>query len=158
MVVSAPTEGFNGSANELGRVASQGQLQQQQQPTLVKKKRMSGLFGRTEMNGNGAGQDGRAAPALVTMYTSPKPKDRKRPLLTLSNVSQAFAVYPERPELIPKSTLVKIEGLLGDEDMAAGMRRREGWILLMPEMDPSAANQATEMLKWVCGEHSFFCG
>jgi CCR4-NOT transcriptional complex subunit CAF120 len=45
-----------------------------------------------------------------------KPKDRihrKRPFLTVRDVTQAFAVYPERPELINMSTLMKIEGTMG---------------------------------------------
>lgn len=69
----------------------------------------------------------------------------------MTDVSQAFAVYPERPELISRSTLVKVEGLLGDEDTAAGMRGREGWLLVMPELE-GGLGQAAEMLKWVVGK------
>ena len=72
-------------------------------------------------------------------------------MLSLSGVTQGFAVYPERPELISRSTLVKVEGKFGDEDTAQGMRLREGWVLLMPEFEPGQ-KQSEEMLKWLVGE------
>jgi CCR4-NOT transcriptional complex subunit CAF120 len=84
------------------------------------------------------------------MFLSQKPKDKKKAVLTLSNVTQVFAVYPERPELINHSTLMKVEGLLGDEDTAGAMRSREGWLLVMPAIE-AGRNQAEEMLKWVIG-------
>lgn len=71
-------------------------------------------------------------------------------MLTLRNVTQVFAVYPERPDLINKSTLIKTEGLLGDEDTAAGMRNREGWLLIMPALEANLGPVA-EMLKWTVG-------
>lgn len=90
------------------------------------------------------------------MYTGMKPKERKKPLLTMTNVSQVFAVYPERPELIPKSTLIKVEGTFGDEELAVSMKSREGWILIMPSMEQLGPNgtQSSEMLKWVIGGFS----
>jgi CCR4-NOT transcriptional complex subunit CAF120 len=90
------------------------------------------------------------------MYTGMKPKEKKKPLLTMTNVSQAFAVYPERPELIPRSTLIKVEGTFGDEELAMTMKSREGWILIMPSMEQLNPNntQSGEMLKWVIGK---FC-
>ncbi|KAI0065314.1 hypothetical protein BV25DRAFT_162900 [Artomyces pyxidatus] len=93
--------------------------------------------------------------SIVSFYSSHKPKDRKRPFLTFQDVSQAFAVYPERPELITRSTLMKLEGTFGDEEVAGGMRGREGWILVMPELE-HGLNQATEMLKWLIGLHDAF--
>jgi CCR4-NOT transcriptional complex subunit CAF120 len=90
---------------------------------------------------------------LLALYASPRPKDKKHPLLTLREVSQAFAVYPERPELINRSTLMKLEGLIGDEEMAGTMKRREGWLLVMPELE-AGNTQASEMLKWLVGEQT----
>jgi CCR4-NOT transcriptional complex subunit CAF120 len=109
------------------------------------KKRMSNLFNRTS-------SPSRNAPTkpVISMFLSPKPKDRKKPLLTMSDISQAFAVYPERPELISRSTLIKVEGFFGGEDTAAGMKNREGWLLVMPELE-GGLSQTAEMLRWVTG-------
>jgi CCR4-NOT transcriptional complex subunit CAF120 len=114
---------------------------------VPKKKRMSNLFSRESTTQ----QPTAPTIATVSMYASAKPKDKRRSLLTVRNVTQAFAVYPERPELITRSTLIKVEGLLGDEDTAAGMKSREGWLLVMPELE-GGLGQAAEMLKWVVGE------
>jgi CCR4-NOT transcriptional complex subunit CAF120 len=86
------------------------------------------------------------------MYGGPKPRDKKKAWLSLREVTQAFAVYPERPELIARSTLIKLEGLLGDEELAQSMKSREGWLLFMPEPEGSSNNHATEMLKWIIGQ------
>jgi len=112
----------------------------------AKGKRMSTLFSR---NSNIPTSPVPQRP-VITMFTSPKPKDRKKPLLTLASVTQAFGVYPERPELISKSTLMKVEGTFGDEDMAGALKMREGWALIMPELENNLG-QAAEMLKWVVG-------
>ena len=88
--------------------------------------------------------------ANVGFYAGSKGKDRKKPLLTLLGVTQAFAVYPERPELINRSTLLKLEGTLGEEEVAGSMRGREGWVLVMPELE-AGFSQAREMLMWLIG-------
>ena len=134
MVVSASVDGAEASATTLAP-----------NPTL-KKKRMSNLFSRDQT----AHQPTGPTKASISMYSSPKPKDRRRALLTVTDITQVFSVYPERPELISRSTLIKVEGLLGDEEIAAGMRSREGWLLVMPELDPTGG-QAAEMLKWIVG-------
>jgi CCR4-NOT transcriptional complex subunit CAF120 len=113
-------------------------------PTL--KKRMLDLFSRDES----PPQSTDPTKASISMHSSPKPKDRKRALLTVTDITQVFSVSPERPELISRSTLIKVEGLLGDEELAAGMRSREGWLLVMPELDPTSG-QTAEMLKWIVG-------
>jgi CCR4-NOT transcriptional complex subunit CAF120 len=110
-----------------------------------KKKRISSLFGRDQ----GPAASGPVQPR-ISMFASPKPKDRKKAVLTLTKVTQAFAVYPDRPELIARSTLMKIEGLMGDEQAAGGMRCREGWWMVLPDIEPGS-NQAAEMLRWVVG-------
>jgi CCR4-NOT transcriptional complex subunit CAF120 len=112
-----------------------------------KNKKRTSIFGGREP----AGASGPIKPKL-SLFTSPKPKDRKKAYLTLTQVTQAFAVYPERPELIPRSTLMKIEGLMGDEQAAGGMRSREGWWLVMPDME-SGINVSAELLRWILGEH-----
>ncbi|KIJ13455.1 hypothetical protein PAXINDRAFT_170519 [Paxillus involutus ATCC 200175] len=117
-------------------------------PNVPRKKRMSNLFSREHT-------DDLPLRPMVSLYASPKPKDKKKALLTLKDVTQAFAVYPERPELINRSTLMKLEGLLGDEETAGGMRGREGWLLVMPELE-AGNTQASEMLKWLVALHDAF--
>ena len=114
--------------------------------TLVKKNRMSSIF---------SSKDSPHASSLppkpiISMFLSPKPKDRRKPALSISSVTQAFAMYPDRPELISKSTLIKVEGTFGDEEMAESLRIREGWASIMPELENNTG-QAAEILKWVVG-------
>ncbi|KAG5339807.1 hypothetical protein C0989_003488 [Termitomyces sp. Mn162] len=116
--------------------------------SLPRKKRISNLFARDN------------APALpmkpiVSMYASTRPKDKKKALLTFKNITQAFAVYPERPELISRSTLIKVEGTFGDEELAAGMKDCEGWVLVMPDSE-AGVGQPEEMLKWIIAIHDAF--
>lgn len=115
------------------------------------KHRISGLFSREKP---------RDLPerASISLYAAPRGKDKKKPLLTFDTVTQAFAVYPERPKLISSSTLIKLEGTYGNEDMCANMRHREGWMLLMPDLE-GARSVSGEMLKWLTGEHAYtlFC-
>lgn len=124
-------------------------------PPVLRKKRISNIFSREQ-------DHVRTAPSKPTIqvFTSNKPKDKKKAILTVRDVTQAFAVYPERPELISRSTLFKVEGLLGDEETAAHMRNREGWLLVMPELEGNNS-RASEMLKWLIGmfyEHDYrFC-
>jgi CCR4-NOT transcriptional complex subunit CAF120 len=110
----------------------------------IKKKRAS-LFSRD----SGARNDLFPKP-VIAMFASTRAKDRKKPIMTVWNVTQAFGVYPERPELISRSTLMKVEGTFGDDDIAANLRLREGWVLIMPEIEGN--EQAKEMLKWIVGE------
>lgn len=132
-------------ASEPGSANSQGP--RSGSPTVLKKKRISSLFSRD--------QSPPRAPAPVhptlQLFASNKPKDKKKAVLTVRDVTQAFAVYPERPELISRSTLMKVECTIGDEEIAAGMRNREGWLLIMPELEGNNT-LASEMLKWLIGQ------
>ncbi|KAI0001474.1 hypothetical protein BJV74DRAFT_818881 [Russula compacta] len=118
-------------------------------PEPQHRRRISSLFGRDN------NQPQLPSAPLVAFYLSPKPKDRKKPFVTLRDVTQAFAVYPERPELINKSTLMKIEGTIGDEEVAMTMRGREGWILVMPELE-AGVPQANETIRWLIAYHDAF--
>lgn len=115
-------------------------------PTLPRKNRMSALFTRPHSPQSATPQK----PSL-SFYASQKSKDRKKAVLTMHDVTQAFAVYPERPELISRSTLIKMEGFLGDEEIGGAMRSREGWLLVMPEAEPGKL-ASLEMLKWLVGK------
>jgi CCR4-NOT transcriptional complex subunit CAF120 len=114
----------------------------------LKKKRMSSLFSR---DFTAIQQHAAPSKPSISMYASNKPKDKKKPLLTVHSVTQVFAVYPERPELISRSTLIKMEGLFGDEETAAAMKSREGWLLMMPEPE-GGLSESAEMVKCVVGE------
>lgn len=111
-----------------------------------KKYRISGIFSREKTSDL-------PERANVSLYGAPRGKDKKKPLLTFDAVTQAFAVYPERPKLISSSTLIKLEGTYGDEDMCANMKHREGWMLLMPDLE-CARSVSGEMLKWLIGEYA----
>ena len=67
-------------------------------------------------------------------------------ILTVTLVTQAYAVYPDRPELINMSTLIKIEGVFAEGNSAT--KGGEGWLLVMPEVD-DASNKTAEMLRWI---------
>ena len=118
-------------------------------PSAPKKNRISQLFSREPTTPT---QQTIPSKPVIQVFASPKPKDKKRALLTFRDVAQAFAVYPERPELISRSTLMKLEGVFGDEEMVGAMRNREAWLLVMPELEANNT-RASEMLKWLIGEY-----
>ena len=143
MVISA--------GNPLGH-PDQGSISEQghdrpESPNAPRKKRMSNLFSRDK----NPGQPNLPARPMIQIFSSNRPRDKKKALLTIRSVSQAFAVYPERPELISRSTLMKLEGQLGDEEMAGVLKMREAWLLVMPELE-GANTRASEMLRWIIGE------
>lgn len=111
-----------------------------------KKNRISGIFSRDKMVDL-------PERANITLYPAPRGKDKRKPLLTFDTVTQAFAVYPERPKLISSSTLIKLEGTYGGEDLTVNMKHREGWILMMPDLE-GARSVSGETLKWLTGEHA----
>lgn len=111
-----------------------------------KSNRISGLFTRERT-------DDFPEPANISLYVAPRGKDKKKPLLTLITVTQAFAMYPEQPKLVSSSALIKLEGTYGGEDACANMGNREGWMLLMPDSE-GAQSVSKGMLKWLIGERS----
>lgn len=133
-----------GLSQDAGSVSSADQ--RPGSPQVLKKKRISSLFSRDH-------SPARSVPAksFLQLFMSNKPKEKKKAVLTLREVTQAFAVYPERPELISHSSLMKVEGTLGDEELAGSLKNREAWLMLMPEQE--AKNTiASEMLKWLIGD------
>ncbi|KAH8092648.1 hypothetical protein BXZ70DRAFT_450241 [Cristinia sonorae] len=123
-------------------------------PSAPRKNRLSQLFSRDHVPTQST-QAGVPSKAQIQVFASPKPKDKKKALLTMQDITQAFAVYPERPELISRSTLIKLEGKFGDEEMAASMRDKEAWLLAMPELEANNT-RASEMLKWLIAVHDAF--
>jgi CCR4-NOT transcriptional complex subunit CAF120 len=45
---------------------------------------------------------------------------------------------------------MKVEGTIGDEEVAMAMRKRECWILIMPELETGVL-QANETIRWLIG-------
>ncbi|KZO90697.1 hypothetical protein CALVIDRAFT_388012 [Calocera viscosa TUFC12733] len=162
-------------------------------PSVLTKRRMSGIFrssgGGSQNGGHGSAGifgthvnakglvDGVAPPVIAFHATPPQGRKPKPPLLTLTHVTQAFSLYPERPEMISKSNLFKIEALLGtevdhstpspekgssktkgkvEERFAGKMAGREGWCIVQPEVgeEPNGqkASLVMDMLKWLVGE------
>jgi CCR4-NOT transcriptional complex subunit CAF120 len=108
---------------------------------------------KDKTHGANASVDISSQRAVLQFYAGNKPKERKKAVLSVGHVRQAFAVYPERPEFIARSTLVKVEGVIGGEDAAGSMKNQEGWVLIMPEINAGAeGGQAVEMLRWLTGE------
>lgn len=82
----------------------------------VRKNRLSGFLGGSKSSSSLSGH-GAAWNPVIAMYPSNKSKDKKKLLYTTTRVTQAFAVYPERPEVINASSLFKIEGTIKDEQV-----------------------------------------
>jgi len=113
-----------------------------------KRNRISGFFSRDK-------PDDLPERANISLYIAQRGKDKRKPLLTFDAVTQAFAIYPEQPKLINSSALFKLEGTYGDEEMCANMKHREGWILMMPDLEGSRSVTGG-VLKWLRGEYSSF--
>ena len=112
-----------------------------------KKHHISGLFSEEK-------SPGLPDRAHISLYDGTRRKDES-PVLTFEAVTQAFAIYPERPKLISNSTLFKLEGTYGSEEMCANMKGREGCMLLMSD-SASIRGVSWEMQKWLIGEHASF--
>ncbi len=148
MVISASS---NLGHPDRGSVSSAGHGERPGSPDAPRNRRLSNLFSREKATG----ALNLPARPLIQIYGGPRPKDKKKSLLTMRQVTQAFAVYPERPELISRSTLMKLEGQLGDEDMTGALKMREAWLLVMPELE-GTNTRASEMLRWIVAIHDAF--
>jgi hypothetical protein len=77
-------------------------------------------------------------------------KKSKKPMLTLCNVYQAYAIYPERPQLVDLSMLCKIEGTVFQEQPnPASPVRSPTYCLIM-------ANSPQEMVSFLFSTMSLF--
>jgi CCR4-NOT transcriptional complex subunit CAF120 len=90
------------------------------------------------------------ADPIISFYSSQNSKEDENPVLTIRRITQTFAVFPHRQEWIKLSAIIKLEGTIGQEEMAQTMKGREGWLLMMPEVS-SASHKSREMLKWITG-------
>ena len=149
MVVSCGQNSASALKLELSRSGSVSDGGPSNSPNMKSNRRISNLFSRDD---GVHGSSHLPLKPTITLFVGNKVKERKVAVLSMREVTQVFAVYPERPELVNMSPLVKVEGLMGDEVAAGGMRSREAWLMFMPEVDGTTAGQATVMLKWVMGE------
>ena len=101
--------------------------------------------------------------AIASFYQNKNVKSSTKPVYTLTLSTQAFAVFPERLELIGHSGLFKVEGILQnqvDDSTIASISglREDGWCLIMPQLDEKtpATSAWVEMLKWLIGFHDCF--
>ena len=146
MVISA---GIGGHGLDSGSISSLEQQPGSQRPThALRKKRLSSLFGARD---NSPPRSPASARPIIQFYLSNKQKDMKKPEFSMKEVTQAFAVYPERPDLIEQASLIKVEGLMGDDVAAGTMRNREGWLLIIPEPSGHHTPPAVEMRKFLIG-------
>lgn len=118
--------------------------------TLSRKHR----HGPKRSNESVASQEPSATAPLVKLCASPDAKDKASPLLTLSNITQAFAVYNERPELVDSGTGMTIEGLIGEEPLAQTMKGREGWLMVIPEVTEKLSRNEL-IVMWLMGTFLF---
>lgn len=117
--------------------------------------------------GNLAGAMQTIASAVFFHTPPPKPTKGARqsigaaPVLTITYVSQAYAVFPEHLEVVTSSNLFKIVGnISGDMVVVEGRPRMSGWAMIMPEREeeqtaPSGPPIA-DMLRWLVGFHDAF--
>ena len=106
------------------------------------KRGISGLFSR----------DKSSVPpeqANIFLYDGRRWKYSK-PVFKFNAVTQAFAVYPERPELINSRPLIKLEGTHREEIRGAVT---EGWMQLMPDSEGAGIEK---MLRWLICERAPF--
>ena len=119
-------------------------------PVTTKKKRISNIFSLQTTSTNLPSVPAR----LLSMHDSPKAKQKKKPpLFSMSTVCQAYAVYPERPELIEASSLIKVAGAAaGFKDAWDNWRGKgeDAFVLILPD------GGSAEMLKWIVALHDAF--
>jgi CCR4-NOT transcriptional complex subunit CAF120 len=153
MCVSAGTiSSVNRSSTDVASISSKSPLilghnRRHSSYVTSKKHLISGLFSQGK-------SPGLLERAHISLQDGPRRND-KNPVLAFEAVTQAFAIYPERPKLISNSTLFKLEGTYGDEQMCANMMGREGYMLLMSD-SAGAQGVSWEMQKWLIGVYTPF--
>jgi hypothetical protein len=84
-----------------------------------------------------------------------RPQLPTQPVLVISDLHQAYAVFPETPAAVDASGMFKLEGAMrGDAVGASGRKREEGWCLLIPgdkRGDEWVSGGKHEMIRWLTG-------
>lgn len=161
----------------LSRPASEAELRQKEESDDKKGRRKS-FFGISVGSSSDGGADNQEKDRevvqepntglpMASFYAEPRTaKNRTTPaLLTLSNVTQAYAVFPERLEVMAQSNLMKAVGRIGGDMVTIeGRLRDSGWVLIMPEgvegedgvKGAKGPTPLANMMKWVTGFHDAF--
>jgi len=117
---------------------------QQQHLTTRSKKRFSFLT---------ALQD--AAPVMhdgprIQILSSNSEKHAKNPIVVVKNVTQATAVYPGRRDLIPHSSMLRVEGRFSSGSAVLEAEGREGAFLLLPQCS-QGTTLFESLVQWLTG-------
>jgi hypothetical protein len=92
--------------------------------------------------------------SIISLYDG-QPGKYSRPVFKFKAVTQAFAVYPNQPELISSRTLIKLQGMYCKEGIPFLTKDEEyeSQMLLMPDLEGGGIQ---EMLRWLIGGHVAF--
>jgi CCR4-NOT transcriptional complex subunit CAF120 len=126
--------------------------------------RRASLFG---LNKHEEVQEPNTGVPMASFYNEPrtvKNKTSSLPVLTMTSVTQVYAVFPERVEVVQQSNLMKIVGRVSGSLIAVeGGLRDSGWALIMPEAatddfgaSHTPALPVTNMLRWIVAFHDAF--
>ncbi|WVQ63247.1 uncharacterized protein L199_001398 [Kwoniella botswanensis] len=138
-----------------------------------KKGRRRSFFGMGDKEKDQPVQEPNTGVAMATFYNEPRTAKNKTsvtPVLTITNVTQCYSVFPERLEVMSSSNLCKVVGRVsGDMVTIEGRLRDSGWALLMPEgpgegpsgekshhHGPNGTTPLSNMMQWVTGFHDVF--
>lgn len=99
-----------------------------------KRRSFFGMGGKEEEQVPSEPNTGMVMASFYTEQRTSKNKTSVVPILTITNVSQTYAVFPERLEVMSQSNLFKVVGRISGEMVTVeGRLRDSGWALLMPE-------------------------
>ncbi|OXG96137.1 CCR4-NOT transcriptional complex subunit CAF120 [Cryptococcus neoformans A2-102-5] len=146
-----------------------------------KRRSFFGMGGKEEEQVPSEPNTGMVMASFYTEQRTSKNKTSVVPILTITNVSQTYAVFPERLEVMSQSNLFKVVGRISGEMVTVeGRLRDSGWALLMPEhFENAGAASSTSslsshghrlghhqvgqamtplgsMMRWVTGFHDAF--
>ena len=98
-------------------------------------------------------QDKSTVKSIIFLYDG-QPGKYSRPVFRFKAVTQAFAVYPNEPDLISSRTLIKLQGgYCDDGSLLTGNEEYESQMLLVPDLEGAGVQ---EMLRWLIGGHVAF--
>lgn len=99
---------------------------------------------------------------MASFYAEPrttKNRTTSLPQLTITNVTQAYATFPERLEVMTQNNIMKVVGRIsGEAVVIEGGLRESGWVLIMPEQpeEDMQLSPLVPMLRWITAFHDAF--
>lgn len=79
-------------------------------------------------------------------------KKAKQPIMTIVNVVQAYTLYPDSPQLVDLSTLIKVDGSIG----AVAAATEESEEALTPTSVLMMTTNNSELVEWLIGVYDAF--